>query len=312
MSSEHTVPVPGDAVVVVWGVIAASIWGTSYVAAKQVVQWLPPIAAAAIRFAMVAVLLWVAKSFAPDRQWRTVDRGDWVGIALAGLFLTSFQFALQYAGVGLTTASKTSIIANTRPIFVAVLSVLVLREAPTLRRVGGILLAFAGIAVLTTEGSLAGLTFRSEHLRGDLLILCNAISGAIGLVLTKRVLNRYSAFQTLVLTQTFGALGLLPMGLTEIVRLGGFPAAPALPFLLLVYQAVFCTIVSHLLWNRVLGRIEASRASVFLYFAPIVTTVLSVLLLDEELTWYLVAGATLVIGGAYATMSSSDAAADQP
>ena len=233
-----------------------------------------------------------------------VKKGDWPWLALAGLFQTSFYFALQYAGIGLTSASNTAVIVNTRPIFVVLLSVLILREPLTSRRLGGILVAFVGVAFITTKGSLDGLGLQRDELWGDLLIILNAVSGAIGMILVKRALGKYSPFHTLVLTGTFGALGLLPFAAVEVARRGGMPAAPLAPWLVLAYQALFCSVVPHIMWNNVLARIDASRAAIFFYVTPIVAVLLSAVFLNETISIYFAVGALLVMGGAYLTMSA--------
>jgi drug/metabolite transporter (DMT)-like permease len=287
-------------------VIAAALWGTSYVAAKVVVQSLPPLTAAAFRFLAVAVLLWIATLV--TGRWQPVKQGDWTWLALAGLLQTSIYFSLQYAGIQLTSASNTSVIVNVRPVFVAILSAILLHEALTMRKAAGILVAFAGIVILTTKGSLATISLNASHVKGDFLILLNAISGALGIVVNKRVLGHYRPFPAMVYTQTFGALGLFPLAVLEIARGRSFLTASPMPWLLLLYQALFSTIVAHLLWNRALARMEASRAAVFIYIAPLVTSVLSHVLLGETIGLYLLLGALLVFSGAVLTMSGTGSA----
>lgn len=294
------VAAPIEARVILWGMGAAFFWGTSYIAAKFVVQSLPPFTAAGFRFLVVAaVLLSLAQA---TGQWQKVERGDWKWLALAGFFQTGLYFALQYAGVRLTTAMNTSVIVNSRSIFVVILSYLILHEVLTSGQVFGIVLAFAGVVVLTTEGSLANLSFHSGHAVGNFIIVLNALSGALGLVLTKKVLAKFRPFPALVYTQSLGALALLPLEAIEIAVRGGIPAAPPLPWLVLVYQALFCSIVPHWLWMNVVARIEASRASVLYYMSPVMTVVLSYFFLGEKMTVYFFVGAALVLGGAYMAM----------
>lgn len=302
--SQQAVPAPIPRQVALWATAASMLWGASYVAAKYAVGYIPPFTAAAFRFGVVAItclpLLWVTK------KGQKVERGDWAGLVMAGLFQTSFYFALQYAGINLTTASNTSVIVNVRPVFAAILSAVVLHESISSRKAAGILLAFAGVFMLSTKGSLAALSLQSEHAFGDFLILLNAISGAIGLVVNKRVLLKFRPFPAMVYTQTIGALGLLPFAAVEIAARGSFPRAPALPWVLLVFQGVFSTILAHLLWNRALARLEASRAAVFIYIAPLTTSVLSWLLLREPLGIAFASGALLVLVGAYLTTSAAN------
>lgn len=288
--------------VALWASLAAVLWGTSYVGAKYVVAWIPPLTAATVRFWMVTVLCWPLMWF--TKQQQKVERGDWAGLILVGLFQTSFYFALQYAGIGLTTASNTSVIVNIRPVFVAILSVIVLRESLSSHRIVGIIMAFAGVLVLSTGGSLASLSLKSQHILGDFLILLNAISGAIGLIINKRLLDKLRPFPAMVYTQTFGAIGLIPFAIVEMLVRGSMPSVPLLPWIVLLYQAVFSTILAHVLWNRALARTEASRAAVFIYLAPVTTGVLSWLLLREAIGLPFILGSLLVLGGAYLTNST--------
>ncbi len=291
-------------------VIAVALWGTSYIAAKVVVQWLPPFTAATFRFVVVAILLWVV--MAVTRRGQPVERGDWVWMALSGLLQTSIYFALQYAGIGLTTAANTSVIVNARPVFVVVLSAIFLQEALTRRRIGGILLAFMGVFILSSKGSLAGLSLGSSHVKGDFLILLNAVSGGLGIVVNKKVLAKYRPFTALVYSQTFGAAALVPLAVLELARRGSLPVATPVPWLLLLYQAVFSTIIAHLFWNRALAHMEASRAAVFIYLAPLVTTILSHFLLGEAIGIYFVVGALLVLSGAFLATSANGSAGTKP
>jgi drug/metabolite transporter (DMT)-like permease len=290
--------------VALWATAASMLWGASYVAAKYAVGYIPPFTAAAFRFGVVAAiclpLLWLTG------KGQKIERSDWPDLIKVGLFQTSIYFALQYAGIKLTTASNTSVIVNVRPVFAAILSAIVLHESLSKRKAAGILMAFVGVLVLSTKGSLSAFSLQSGHVLGDFLILLNAISGAIGLVVNKRVLDKYRPFPAMVYTQTIGAIGLLPFAAVEIASLGSLPRAPAMPWVMLIFQGVFSTILAHIYWNRALARLEASRAAVFIYIAPLTTSVLSWLVLREPLGAAFFFGAVLVLVGAYLTSSAKN------
>ena len=302
IQQDSTTSIPHQ--VVLWATAALMLWGASYVAAKYSVGYIPPFTAASFRFAVVALcslpLLWLTGKV------QHIERDDWPDLITVGLFQTSFYFALQYAGIKLTTASNTSVIVNVRPVFAAVLSAFVLHETLSGRKLAGVLTAFVGVIILSTGGTLRSFSLQSSHFLGDLLILFNAISGAIGLVVNKRVLARFRPFPAMVYTQTIGAIGLVPFAALEISRLGAFPRAPALPWIMLAFQGLFSTILAHILWNRALASLEASRASVFIYIAPLTTSVLSWLLLHEPLGLPFLIGALLVLIGAYLTTSAAN------
>jgi drug/metabolite transporter (DMT)-like permease len=287
-----------DRMAILFAIIAALQFGTAYVAAKFALKGLPPFTAAASRFVLATIFLWgilILQGGPPKPR-----REDWKAIALAGLFQTTLYFALQYTGLGYTSASNTALIVNTRPIFVALLSTFLLGEVLGWRKVSGILVAFAGVALLITGGSLNNLSLSGTHLFGDALILLNAISGAIGLIYNKQVLKHLPVLPTAVYATTIGTLGLIPLAGYEIAT-RGFPQGSLTSLGAVVYMSIFCSTIPYLFWYTALSRLEASQTAVFLFFVPIVSVVFSFLILREPLTIYLVIGAVLVLSGAYLT-----------
>jgi drug/metabolite transporter (DMT)-like permease len=281
----------------VFAVIAPSLWATSFLAVKFAVQSIPPLTAAAFRFLIVGAILWGLLWLL--RQGQPVSWRDVPLLALTGLFQTTFYFALQYSGLTVTSASVGAILVNTRPVFVALIAILFLQEHLGGTETLGILIAFGGVVLTTIQGPNAQLVFDSRHLMGDLLLLLNALSGAIGLVLTKRVLRTFKPIAALVYTNSFGALGLLPFAAWELAHGASVSSPSAAPWLVLVYQAIFTTVIAHILWNTALSRVEASWAAVFLYITPVVAIFLSWIVLGEPLTWPLLLGAALVILGTH-------------
>lgn len=281
-----------------FAMIAVAQFGTAYVAAKFALRELSPFTAATARFVLASAMLWgilmVRGGLPRPRQ------EDWKALILAGLFQTTLYFALQYTGLGYTSASNTALIVNTRPIFVALLSTFLLGERLGWHKVGGIVMAFAGVVILVTEGSLSSFSFSSSHAFGDILILLNAVSGAIGLIYNKRVLNHLQILPTIVYSTTVGTLGLIPLAGYEIAT-RGFPLGSLTSWGAVVYMAIFCSTIPYLFWYTALSRLEASQTAVYLFFVPIISVILSFLILGEDLTVYLVLGALLVLIGAYVT-----------
>lgn len=287
-----------DRLIVLYAMIAPALWATSFLAVKYAVQTISPFAAAAFRFFLVFGIFWALLAIF-QRDARPVKWSDVPLLAATGLFQTTLYFAFQYWGLTLTTASNAAVLSNTRPIFVAIIAMLFLHEAFLWRKTAGIGLAFVGVMFITGWGSLLGSVATPEQLIGDLLLLLNAISGAIGLVLTKRVVDMFGPLPSLAYTNSFGFLGLALLAGWELGRGATLSFAPAAPWLALVYQAVFTSVVAHFLWNSVLSKKDASWAAVFLYITPVVTVLLSWLLLGEELTWGLAVGAALVVLGTH-------------
>lgn len=291
-------PLSGD-LVTLFAVVAPSLWATSFLAVKYVVQIIPPFTAAAFRFVIVIIILWTLLLILQVHAPRRPTLRDAPLVAATGLCQTTFYFAFQYWGLRLTTASEGAVLGNTRPIFVTLIAALFLHEALTRRKASGIGLAFLGVVFIIGLDSLPTASSTTEQFIGNIALLLSSVSGAIGLVLTKRVVSHFGPLPSLAYTNSFGALGLLFLAAIELTRTGGLPPTTVTPWLALVYQAVFTTILAHILWNTVLSRKDASWAAVFLYITPVMTALLTWIFLDEQPTWNLIVGASFVFLGTY-------------
>lgn len=116
-----------------------------------------------------AHLALIKKPFKIHRFW------PWIGRGIFG----SLSMTLYYISIELGTAGRASLLNNTFPIFVAVISIFVLREAVRPVTVIGILLAFAGVAFVLADGSAATLT-------ADAVGLASGILGGISYHFNKR------------------------------------------------------------------------------------------------------------------------------
>ncbi len=121
---------------------------------------------AALGFAHLAL---IGKPFKINRFW------PWIGRGVFG----SLAMTLYYVSIELGTAGRASLLNNTFPIFVAVISIFVLREAVRPVTVAGILLAFTGVAFVLADGSAASFT-------ADALGLASGVLGGISYHFNKR------------------------------------------------------------------------------------------------------------------------------
>jgi len=62
-------------------------------------------------------------------------------------------------------------------------------------------------------------------------------------------------------------------------------------WLALLFLALVCSVLCYFAYNTALSKLDASRVAVYIYFEPVVTVVLSIFLLGEQLSWQIVLGA---------------------
>lgn len=272
------------------------IWGASYLVITVALVSFTPMALTALRLALSTGCLWLYA------RWRgeslAVRPGDALPLLGIGFLLnTVFQVCLN-ASLLFTTPAHASLGVSTMPIFTAVAARLVLRERLTARRAAAILMAFAGVALVIAAGR--GLAGARNAVLGDVLALATAAVWALGSVLSKPFLLRYTPLKFTTLTLVGGAVSGIPFGAVDLLQ-ASWGAITGASWLALIYLSVFGMAVAMILWNRAIARIEVSQVAIFSNLTPVVTLALSALLFGEPLTPPLLAGGALVVAGAYLT-----------
>jgi drug/metabolite transporter (DMT)-like permease len=279
--------------------LSAVFWGANFALAGTVLADLPPLWAAALRFAlgtavMLALVAWHGEDLiAPLRRHaKTYALLGAVGI---GGFNLLFFFALQT-----TSAANGALIMATNPLLTTLLAAVLLGEASNRRQLAALPVAFVGVAVVISGGDLHHLT-NLRVARGDLLMIGADVMWAFYNILVRRYLPSGSALANTTLVMAAGMLLLLAvaMGSGESVHLPGIKAGMAL-----LTMAVGGTVLAYLFWNMGIAHLGAGRASLFLNLVPVFAMLVGVLLgtVPSEVQ---IIGGLLVIGAVSIAMLPS-------
>lgn len=145
------------------------IWGATFVMVKQAVTHVGPLTFIALRFTLAGL----AMILLFHRRLRTVSRRELAAGGLIGVFLFA-GYAFQTAGLQLTTVSKAGFITGLYVVIVPLAAWAWLRRPPGWSALAGVLLAMAGLALLTLQ-----IDERVTIGQGDLLVLVGAVSFAL-------------------------------------------------------------------------------------------------------------------------------------
>jgi len=207
---------------------------------------------------------------------------------------------LSFSALRLIPASANSILVASSTIFVALLAVAILKEK--LSRVGyfGIIVSFFGVAlvVISTESNLqmSGLSGI-----GSLIAMLAAFTAASYAIVGRRM-RSCDALCVTALGATFGSIlqgGMLlaSSGFEQLAR------ASVATYVLVAYWGIFSGL-GYVAYYYCLGKIEAAKVSSFIYLSPLFATILSVLILGEQLTAPFLVGFAFTLGGIWATQKS--------
>jgi drug/metabolite transporter (DMT)-like permease len=284
--------------------IVVLIWAGSFIFIKVGLREIPPITLALARFALAFPFLLITLFLSENRNkleiaWKK-DFNSFTILALTGVTLL---YIFQFYSLKFTTAAAGSIIINTTVIFIALFSAAFLNEKVGFRKVLGIALAFIGIFIVISNGSLNFLAVDPMELVGDALMIAAAVCWAVYSVLSKKILSSYSPLTATTVVFGLGTLYLIPFSLPEF-PLDRLANASLLSWLSILYLAVPSSAVAYILWCKALTRMDASKVGVFLYAIPVLTMALSYIFLGETVTYWIILGAALVVCGVYLTQAA--------
>ena len=283
--------------------VANLVYATSYVVTRVALDHLPPAFLALGRLTIAAAVLWPvvrtlkASVTAPGRRdaWRIAAMG---AVGFAGAFVCS------HWGLARSTATNAALLIIVEPVSIMLLSPPLLGERLRRREAIGATVALVGVVLVVLNG-VPGLTHAlAPHWRGDLLLVLAGVAYGAYTLIGRDVLARTSPLVVTARSIAWGAVVMVPLAVAEWLA-GARPAPSVGAVAGLLYLAVVITALGYLVWNWVLARVSAPRASIFLTVQPIGGAVLGAVLLGEPLTAFTLAGAAFIVLGLWLTVAGA-------
>lgn len=223
-----------------------------------------------------------------------LDFKDFPYMFLLGFFgIVGYHLALNY-GEQYISAGAASLIISTIPIFIVILALIFLSEKISFNILTGILFSSLGVIVITLYGNI-NVTIEINYIYSAFAVLLAAFFGAFYTVAGKKLLKKYSPLSLTMYAILIGTIGLIPFlnitFFTQIVELS------INVWLSVICLAIFPTVISYVLWYVALNIKTASELGTYLYLMPILSTILSFLILNERITIYFILGGFLIIIG---------------
>lgn len=255
-------------------------------------EHVPAVAIAALRLLLASIVL-MPLSFKQARvEWQRLAPAD-LGLGILSGILLGFHFAFWISSLDYTSVMSSVVLVSTNPFFVALASILILKEPLRRWTVIGILIAAAGGA-LVGLGDLgqAGV----ESLQGDALALLGAVAVSGYLLIGRRLRRSLSLLPYITLVYTTAAIVLLVMAIVMRTPLLGYSAQG---YILIVLLAVGPQLIGHSSYNWALKYVSATFVTVTVLAEPIGATLLAIPILAQVPSPTKVAGGALILAGIY-------------
>lgn len=265
-------------------VVAVLFWASSFVGIRAALRDYSPIEIAVLRFIISSLAL---SLIAISEKTKFPNREDYFHFALLGFVLFINHIALNY-GTRTITAGETTLIVSTSQLFQVLLAYLFLNETISNRFLFGLFFCFVGVTVIAFQSSI-GVSLNL----GVVFVLLAALTNAIFFILQKPLLRRYRPLEVVSYSTWIATLLFLPFGSgsVDVVSVSKTSSTTAV-----VYIGV-AAVIANLCWSKVLSRIEASRAAVFLYTIPVTAIIIGFLWLHELPSPVSCIGGAIILGG---------------
>ena len=298
--------------------VVVAIWGSTFVFTKMLLQaGLSPAQIFTLRF-LIAYILLLGYSLLRQRvsvsppklggvrgglnkRWFCHSWRDELLMVALGLTGGSVYFLAENAAMLFTTATNTSLIVCSCPLFAMLLFALFFRQSEKITRIQalGSLIAFLGMAVVVLNGHFV------LHLSplGDLLAFAACLCWAVYSLLMKVAVRIHSSLFITRKVFIYGLLTIIPYYIlvpseATILSFSIFNFQFSI-ILNLLFLGVVASMLCYLIWNWVIGKLGPVVATNWVYFNPITTILFAWWLLDEKITIWFLLGSALILLGMY-------------
>jgi drug/metabolite transporter (DMT)-like permease len=268
------------------GAITLVMWASAFVVIRHVAHDVSPGALGAGRLLVAAL---VVAPLVLRRGWVRPNGREWALLALGGVgWFGVYNLALN-AGERYVDAGTAAMIIQVGPVIVALLAVPLFGERLHAWLLAGMVVGFAGVAVIARGSS----TDADASLLGVALVVLAAAMYAVGVLTQKVLLRRLPSVQVVFVSFLTGALICLPFSgdLPGIVADGGAE------LWWIVYLGVLPTAVAFTTWAYALTHTDAGALSLTTFLVPGIATLVAWLTIDEvppSLTF--LGGALAIVG----------------
>ncbi len=274
--------------------MVTAVYGATFSIAKEIMpEYGGPFGIIFIRVTVAFVLFFIwHKLFVQEKVsgWR-----DFGLLFLCACFGVAGNMLLFFKGLSLTHPVNASLMMTVSPVFVLVFAALLRYEKLTLIKLTGIILGATGAAMIIGGPRLEG---DVGNRLGDLLVLLNASSYALYLVIVKPLMQKYQPITVVHWTFFFGSLIVIPFGWQEFTEIRWDSMPPAIWFAL-AFVVIGTTFLAYLLNAWALGRTRSSVVGSYIFLQPVLATVFAVFFAGYGLSLDHLVYSVLIFAGVY-------------
>lgn len=279
----------------------ALIIGFSFLFVKLALTVTDPLNILAHRFTISFVVASIPVVF----RWIKLDITfkDMLPILPISLFYPTLFFAFQAFGLVYISSSEAGIIQATIPIFTMILAAFFLKENSSRLQKLSLILSVSGVIYIFV---MKGIDLKPASSIGTMMIILSSLSSAGYNVLARKITKKYKILDltymmTFIGFLSFNLISIIDHGIHGTINVYFKPFTNPLFLISVLYLGILSSLITSLLSNYTLSKIEASKMSVFNNLSTLITMIAGVIFLQESLSYFHIIGAVMIIGGVIGT-----------
>ncbi|HET9346903.1 MAG TPA: DMT family transporter [Candidatus Limnocylindrales bacterium] len=267
------------------------LWGGNFIVVKSAVAVLPPIGFTFLRFVLATTTLMLLL------RWREgsigLPRRDLVPIMGFGALGFGVYQILWTTGLTTVPAGDSALLIAATPVFVALLAVVAGTDVLTPAKLAGVLVSFAGVAVVIASG--AGLTLGGSVV-GEVITLGAALCWAIYTAYASPYLRRWSPLRATAWGTLAGTLVLAPLALNQLQSVDVPSLGPEVA-LAILYSGFLAAGISNVVVMNGVKVVGPTRTAALQFLVPAIAVALAAAFLAEPIRPGQVLGGIVILAG---------------
>ena len=213
---------------------------------------------------------------------------------LGFLAVTVFN-SLTYISLQTTLIINSTLMASIAPVLMIGFSWLIFKTKTTILQFAGIFLSLLGAFSIILKGNINNL-FNLYFTSGDVWMFTAVVSWCLYSVLLKKIDNSISQLASLQVMVILGLLFIFPLYIVENYNTSFLPTQK-IDFIIIIYVAIFASIIAFFSWNKGVSIIGPNRSSLFLHLIPVFSSIWAVSFLNEKFSFFHFIGIIFILSG---------------
>lgn len=270
--------------------ISVFIWSALYVSTKILLEYFNAFELLFLQFIIGYIFLFIIK----PKRLILEDKKDEMYFIICGLFgITIYNLFLNIA-IDYSLASNVSVIIAASPLFTALISFLLKIEKPYFNFFIGFIVSIVGIIIITFNGKIE---LQLKPL-GDIMAVISSIGWAVYSVFIVKITDKkYDFILSTRKIIFYGIVFMIPSFFFFDFNPNWVALKNPIVLFNMMFVAIFASGICFIIWNKATDLIGVLKTNVYVYLTPIITIIISIIVLKERMTFTAFIGITLTLIG---------------